>query len=219
MSIMQMMISGINPGSIIYSTPGTYSFTVPRYNTLLIKGWSGGGGGQGAWSTAGTSGTLTSFLSMTLNGGTRGTSSGGAGGTVVDSGTLGTRLFTPGNNGFNPSTSALPITGGAGGTAPNGGTGGIGGSTSTFGSRSNGLPGIIPGAGGGGFAYINSSGFRYAGGGGGSGAYGIITISYTPLLLVGTVINIVVGAKGTGGVSSTAVGGNGADGRVEIYWS
>ena len=36
--------SPVSPGSTSY-TPGTYTFTVPYYNTLVIDTWAGGGGG------------------------------------------------------------------------------------------------------------------------------------------------------------------------------
>ena len=41
------MIMGATPGSTTYSTAGTFSFTVPEYNTLtvIVKGGGGGGGG------------------------------------------------------------------------------------------------------------------------------------------------------------------------------
>lgn len=40
----------VNPGSQAWSSPGTYSFTVPAFHTLsvIVKGAGGGGGGGGA---------------------------------------------------------------------------------------------------------------------------------------------------------------------------
>lgn len=38
--------SGVTPGSITYTTPGTYSFVVPSYNSLEVELWGAGGGGQ-----------------------------------------------------------------------------------------------------------------------------------------------------------------------------
>ena len=38
--------SPVSPGSTSY-TPGTYTFTVPYYNTIVIDTWAGGGGGGG----------------------------------------------------------------------------------------------------------------------------------------------------------------------------
>jgi len=222
MVMTQMMISGITPGSTAFTTPGIHTFVVPLFNTITIQGWSGGGGGQGPIAPIGTSGGLTSFLGMTLNGGIFGTGVGGAGGTVVDSGTGGIRTFIAGNNGGNRGNfwngTTWVFFAGAGGSAPNGGTGGLAGtSTSNVRGTFNGLPGLVPGAGGGGgFFYGSNAAY---GGGGGSGAYGLVSISNISLLIPGSVINIVVGAGGLGGTTSLyGSGGNGANGRVEINW-
>ena len=49
------MWSGSNmptPGSVTYSTPGTYTFMVPRVQSIKISGSGGGGGGGGGGGSA-----------------------------------------------------------------------------------------------------------------------------------------------------------------------
>lgn len=70
-------------GSATYSTPGTYTFTVPAYGslTVTVNGAGGGGGGiyAGAPATrggAGGTGGTSSFASVTAYGGSGGSGAG-----------------------------------------------------------------------------------------------------------------------------------------------
>lgn len=90
----------VSPGTTTYSNPGTYSFTVPNYNTLSVTVKGGGQGGQGGmlisytlWTTFFGSGSLgaaggsSAFGNyITAEGGGINNTAGGSGGTVSDQG-------------------------------------------------------------------------------------------------------------------------------------
>ena len=119
--------SPVVPGSTTYSSPGTYSFSVPLYNTITIEVWGGGGGGsyydRGTLADGGNGGTSTASIAQgTL------TATGGQGGLLWNG------PSSVGGSGFGPagsttasggsSAQAQPYpTGGAGG-GPGGGAGG-----------------------------------------------------------------------------------------------
>ncbi|MBP9669308.1 MAG: hypothetical protein KBE09_03395, partial [Candidatus Pacebacteria bacterium] len=215
-------------GSQTFSTAGTYSFTIPSYDTLTVQVWGGGGGGGGStfhpgnpYGPAGTGGQ-SSFQSLIADGGAGGnrnvvlsTSAGGAGGSAS-----GGSVNTAGNAGL--SIQSPTLSGGSGGSAPNGGTGGAGGAW-----YSNGSPGNSPGAGGGGASrqstmQRNGSSPNSGAGGGGSGGY--TSYTYTAgSLSVGASVPVVVGAGGNGGYAISSAyyqnGGSGAPGQVTITWT
>jgi hypothetical protein len=198
----------VTAGSQSYTTAGSFTFTVPCYNTLTVEVWGGGGGGGGySGGTAGDGGNSTwDGSTLVGNGGNNGVSTngaGGAGGTGV-----GGTTNTTGTAGSAGTSSA----GGAGGKGGNGGAGG--GSQS---STANGKAGTAPGGGGGGGHYSTTYG-GYGGGGGGGGGYATKSFSagtYT----VGASVAVVVGDKGAGANGSTEDGGAGAIGRVTITWN
>jgi hypothetical protein len=171
----------VTSGSQWYGTAGTYSFTIPAYNTLTVEVWgagaggtelsAGGNGGQSSWN-----GTL---IAGGGNGGVGGV--GGIGG-IASGGDIN---LTGGNGGGRGA--------GNGGSSPNGGTGGV------FASGSAGWPGVASGGGGAG-----------EGGGGGAGAFLRKTYS-AGAFSVGANITVVVGAQGAAagawGSGPGAVGG------------
>lgn len=212
-------------GSQTYSSPGTYSFTVPSYGSLTVKVWGGGGGGGSncaeGYAYGGvpsTAGTASRFGSITANGGGRGIDANvapacpdtpGAGGTASGGSTN-----TTGGAGA-ASLSSSPWTGGAGGNSPSGGAGGAGGvgTGGPGGGPGSGYSGAAPGGGGGG------SGSAPGGGGGG---YATRTYSQGDLA-PGASVTVVVGRGGAGAYADlgfgTIYGGNGASGRVTITWT
>ncbi len=187
-------------GSQMYSTPGTFSFSVPIYSTLTVQVWGGGGGGAIATVAAGAGG-LSSFAgSVIANGGGGGnrflttSALGGAGGTA-SGGTTNTTGVTG---------STAPTAWGSGGNGGAGANGGAGGTGTTI----AGTAGTVPGGGGGGGT---------GGGGGGGGGYSSKT--YSAGALSGNV-SVVVGSGGTAGTGGgSAIGGLGAAGRVTINWT
>ncbi len=188
--------SPVSPGSVDFTSPGVYNFTVPSFNSMVVTIWGGGGGGgAGTGSQGGLAGTGSSFLSQSAGGGGGGGNSsqpGGGGGsatggnvnTVGNAGGVGSDF---GGNGF-------------GGNAPNGGAGGTRGQNGGF-----------PGGGGGGRDLF---GFGW-GSGGGSGGY--VQRTYTSgEIAVGSTVSLTVG---TGGLGAVLGSGSGANGRVSISWS
>ncbi len=185
-------------GSAEYTSPGTYTFNVPLYNTLTVtvKGAGGGGGGAAGLTIltneagtytfpsggTGTSGTSSQFAASTPLIG-----NGGGGGAGGDSG-----------SGVAPA--------GAAGTA-------TGGTTNTTGGGSNG------GAGG--------NGSYEDGGAGGDGGRAVRTYTRDAAgaPVVGASITVVVGTRGTGGNGGVGTnytgpkGTNGTNGEVTISWS
>lgn len=196
------------PGSQDYTTAGSYTFTVPAFNTLTVQVW-GGGGGAGGRGAGGNAGSASSFSGVSGAAGTGGganmsggTSIGGAGGTATGGDTN-----TTGSAGSNTSTFA----GANGGNSPNGGTGGAGTGT----ANGNGSAGNPPGGGGGGGGGAGAA--ARGGGGGGGGAYASKTYS-AGQFSVGSQITVSVGAGGTGGTTGFGTGGTGGTGRVYIQW-
>ncbi|WP_423415862.1 hypothetical protein RLW55_05950 [Hyphomicrobium sp. B1] len=194
----------VTPGSQSYTTAGSFSFTIPCYNTLTVQVWGGGGGGAGATSgsrKAGTTGGASNFDgALVANGGVHAptSASGGAGGTA---------------SGGTTNTTGAAGTATVGGAGANGGSGG-----GSSGNNKPGKPGSAPGGGGsGGYFLAVMGGSTARGGGGGGGGY--TTRSYASgVYTVGTSVNATVGAGGVGG-NSTYDGGAGAVGRVTITWN
>jgi hypothetical protein len=220
----------VTPGSVTYSTPGTYSFTVPNFNTLTAtaRGASGGGGSTGSWAldhadfgegcniwgvvnhlggNPGGGGGLSSF-----NGSVVGNGGGGGGGPAAANNATGVAGTQGGASGGDTNT-------------PGGGTSGAAGGPNEC---------KVVDAG----AY----GTRCRGTGGTGGNGGLAQKSYSfGQLTPGSTITIVVGAKGGGaggpglpansdpscaGVypvagwyGTSASGNNGLDGSVTISWS
>jgi hypothetical protein len=215
---------GVAPGSQLFTTPGTYNFTVPFFNTLTVHVWGAGGAGGSGYSTgyalSGSGGNSSAFGISVTGGG------GGAGGngfrTIATAGGQ-TGNSTNGNitnisGGAGLSYSASPTSIKAGGAGANGGAGGAGGA-GVFGGSNGGI-GSAPGGGGGASYYDNGGGawaHTVSGGGGGYGQSRFTSYTYVP----GTTQTIVVGAGGVAanGDISTSRGGNGAPGRVLIVWT
>lgn len=153
-------------GGILYTTPGTYTFTVPEGIYALTILCVGGGGASATDSGSGNAGGTSSFGGSICiaNGGGGGTqSSAGAGGTISgSSGDIGGG--NGGGGGYNGSGNGGG--GGAGGYAGNGGAG------SASGSGNSGSGG--GGGGGGSWSGTTPSGSSGDGGagGGGIGVYG-----------------------------------------------
>ena len=183
-------------GQIAYTTPGTYTFTVPDGVTSLCVVCVGGGGSgakTSGGSVAGTSGEDSSFGSIVIAGG-------GQGGSIalaVAAGGSGSALSSTvggGNGGSGGSGDIFWSGGGGGGAGGYSGPGGTGGTPGSSGS----------GGGGGGGAWASSVAYSNVGGGGGgvgilgegaSGAGGVLTS---------------LDAYGGGGGSGGASGGAGA---------
>lgn len=185
-------VSNTVAGSQTYSTPGTYSFTVPAYTTLTVQVWGGGGGGTGAY-IEGTSGASSQFgATVIAGGGGNGGDPGDGGGGTASGGTTN----TSGGNGSYTS----------GGNSPNGGAGGQPG---TDGDST----GNAPGGGGGPLG-------EGVGQGGGGGAYS--TRTYSAGQLSGSITVVVgAGGNGDNASwnGSYMGGGDGANGRVYITWN
>jgi hypothetical protein len=207
-------LSPVSPSSTTY-TPGTYSFTVPYYNTLVIKAWGagGGGGGNDGDNTVITYGTIT-----LTSGGGKGGGAGGASGATGPGGIGGTATGGDINDpGLSGGVGATNSGGNAGGQADGGGTGGTANSSPPCGV-SVGNSGSVPGGGGAGNIGRDCSkygGMGYAGGGGGGGfvkkthvSGGVNSPSHAQI------ISITVGAGHSG-----AEGAAGANGQVTISWS
>ncbi len=211
-----------------FSTPGTYTRTVPSFSTMTVEVWGGGGAGggfSGVNGTTGGAGSASSFNNeLVANGGGGGVQYNipGAGGTTNNAGDVN----TSGNSGQNGSTqngvTSVFVPGGDGGSAPNGGAGGTGARSSN--GNYTGSPGSIPGAGGGGGSatvrrnpfppfYLNAGSS-----GGGSGGYTSKTYTQSTIAS-GAQVSIVVGPGGTGSGSGTSQGGSGAPGGVVITCS
>jgi len=215
--------SNFTPGNATYTSSGT--FTVPTGTaTLKIEIW--GGGGSGGSSIFGTNPASTnntaggqssvSVLSMTANGGAKGSNpgAGGAGGTAAGgtTNTTGTAGAAGGNVGSCGSPSYY-YKGGTGGASPNGGSGGVA-SCNPF----NGADGASPGAGGSGATGVDSSvepPITEGGGGGGGGGYSTKTLTSS----IAASYVYVVGAGGSKGTGATLAGGDGAVGSVKFTWS
>jgi hypothetical protein len=190
-------VSGTS-GSRTFATPGSYSFTVPKYDgSMTIEVWGGGGGASGGPYfhniSTGQAGTQSSAYSMTAGGGKGGTASSRQGPWWI--------IY-------------VPASGGAGGTASGGATNLTGGAgTAGYGGASphGGGAGSAPGGGGG------TDGNSEVGGG---GAGGYAKTTYTAANLPeGTDINITVGTGGPGASFGGYTGGSGASGAVRFTWT
>lgn len=187
-----LMKGPVFPGSQLFTTPGTFQFQVPEYNTLTVT--VRGGGGQGFGLGAGYNGGNSSFNGDVIGEGGHApvdASAGGAGGNGIG----GDQNFTGGTGG-----GAQALIGGSGGNGANGG--GAGGS-------GNSAAGQAPGGGGSGG---NIMGAGMPGGGGG----GCAVKTYHGELPPGAIITVVVG---DGGNLAVGAGGRGARGQVDISWN
>jgi hypothetical protein len=210
MSIFQLVATTktVAPGSQTYATPGSFTFSVPSYNTITIEVWGGGGGAsyynlgnQANGVDGGASTAVVPQGTLTATGGQGGllfgapSSVGGAG-----SGPAGSTTASGGT-----SAQAYPYpTGGAGG-GPGGGAGGY--------YLTNGGRGGTPGGGGGGYSTFSPGGnFRSVSGGGGGGY-----VSYTTTEYIGATISLTVAAGGDGAVGVPDA--DGGPGTVKITWS
>lgn len=208
----------------IYSTAGSYSFTVPGGVTAVtIKTFAGGGGGGGGNLSFGGGGggggggsdvqssvsvtpgeVLTVAVGAGGGGGAANTDGNDGNDTEVLSGLLASLAVSYGGARGNSGSVAA---GGAGGLAGAGGYAGGSGATGI-------LPGGQGGGGGGaaGSTGAGSNGSSNFGGNGGTGGGGNGGgVSTTP-------DGSAPGGGGQGGNTSSLVGGNGAAGRVEISW-
>lgn len=228
----RLYVVGGNTGSsntVIYSTAGSSSFTVPTgVNSITVEAWgAGGGGGNGSGSTGsggagGGGGYAQSTLSvtpgetLTINVGTGGAkaaaaSNGGYGGgfsAVLRSSTY--LIQAGGGGGGGGLVGTNTYAGGAGGAG--GGTSGIGGSAATGIATVGGPGGQGTTAAGGGGGTAGSSGTagysgtnNLGGDAGGSGA----TCSTAVTTRGG---NGGTGGGGKGGTAATCVGGGGGGG-------
>jgi hypothetical protein len=222
----------------LYTTPGTYNFTVPSHSTIIVSIWGGGGGGGASEAAAGTGGTeggaggTSSFGSyLTATGGSHGgfnavnrtTFAGGtgSGGDINESGITGTQ-----NNIYTNDLGAS-IGGGAGGAAYGGGASVINtASLTNIGGNQNGVAGNSYGGGAACLAYQpqQGGGFKqvilYTGASGGGFARKTWSAG---TLTPGATISLTVGAGGTAGTilySSSFVDQRaGAAGAIKIEWT
>jgi|GEM_PF-2156316 hypothetical protein len=200
-------------GSQTYSTPGTYTFTVPAFSSLsvTVSGAGGGGGGSEATypnnpgsATDGSGGGNSSFYNLTAYGG-----SGGQRATIANDFENPPYSYGTGANGGNGSAS-----GGSYNAAGSGAAGGAGGP-----SWQCQYYGYAP--------YCTNQDYYYYypnGGWGGSGGYSSITWSQGSGPTPGSNVTVYVGGGGAGGASSygTYNGGGssaGGDGSVSITWT
>ena len=189
-------------GEAVFTTPGTYNWTVPEGVTSVCVVCVGGGGGGGDLGIVGGTSSFSSVLSVTggKNSGATGIYSGGSptgqdgGGNGgysyqgVGGGGAGGYSGNGGGGGNNTSLNGVNGTGGGGGggaTYGNGYGGTGGGGVGLYGQGTNGLGSIYvtnasPGGGGGSggsaggnaIASAASNGGSYGGGGGAYGSYG-----------------------------------------------
>jgi hypothetical protein len=184
--------AGLIAKQIEFTTPGTYSWTVPTGITTIssvVVGGGGGGagnGGSGVYGLGGGGGGLSYAVSIAVTPGetlTIDVGAGGAGGGI--SGTSGgnssikrgatTLLVANGGGGGQRTSSGAPVSGGSGGAAlgySGGGNGGGGGtaSSNTRGGGGGGAGGYSGNGGNGGT--VSTPPESGAGGGGGGGAEG-----------------------------------------------
>ncbi len=201
-----------------FSTPGTYTRTVPSFSTMIVEVWGGGGGGGGgAIDNVGEGGGSSSFYGSVIahggNGGTQrstanqandGSGKGGLGGSA-----------TGGDSNISGSSGLDGQYWGDGGASPNGGSGGAGTRSKKQAGDNGGSPG--GGGGGGGIADPNPAPEKdYQGGGGGGGGYAKKTYASGQL---SSTVTLVIGSGGTGAPwyqDDQSAGGNGAPGQVKI---
>jgi hypothetical protein len=225
-----------------YTTPGTYSWVVPSYNTLTVKMWGGGGGsGDTTWNigslggagTYGGDGGTSSFGSyITATGGTKGANAGnfgtpgtggtGTGGDINESGEAGTQTF------FSSPDRQVSIGGHAGGVSYGGGASSYNNAYLGYANgNGNGYPGNSYG--GGASAYNWNDGGNGGGlkniatwDGGSGGGFTMKTWS-AGALTPGSTITITVGAGGSAGIiiafNTPILQSAGAPGAILISWS
>ena len=193
-------VAAFSQNPTIYTTPGTFTFTVPvGVTTIKVEAWGGGaagksasGGGGGGGAFAGINAiTVVPLTTYTITVGQGGAATGGNGqassfGTlVVAAGAIGTNGGTVAAStgtiryaGGNGGTSSGNAGAGGGGSAGAGGAGGVGGNTSDNNGGKAGGAGFsgfgTAGASGGVGGNNNSAGFSgtFPGGGGGEGGTG-----------------------------------------------
>ena len=228
---------GVGPGEVSYTTPGTYTFTVPEgVTSISVVTVAGGGGGVIASSgyvtqapTDGGDSTVNRNTTVLVgaSGGKHG-NNGRSGGAVL----VGTGFS--GGAGVNSSGRYGGAGGGAGGYTAVGGDGsgtafdGIGGGGGGVGLYG----GTVGGAGGsGGSNGSGGTGGEYGGGGGGSGAGigncsggggGALAYSNGIPVTPGESLTVIVGAAGKqelrNYIGYIGGGGPGAKGAVRIIW-
>lgn len=180
-----------------------YAMRMPLY--LRAVGQAGGGGGSGSGGSGGNGSGTTSFGTSLCTANPGSGATGGIGGTGGDATITApaTGLPTRGNSGSCCGGNISGSSGGNGGGGRSGGAG-VGG----FGGANNaGTAGASnTGAGGGGAGVSGASG----GGGGGSGG------SFDCIIPVAPAYVPLVSGFGSGG-TGTSVGGNGANGQLQIY--
>jgi hypothetical protein len=194
---------------ITFSTPGTYSWTVPPGVTnICIEAWGGGGRGgpgfQNGQPGGGGGGGGYGYQCFTVSPGTTYNLNVGAGGSTGigngGSSTFGTLITVTGGNGGTAGTLTVIGTGGAGGTstASFNITGSVGGSGTSLNANSggNGANGGVGGFGPGNTQAVASQGTPQpaipGGGGGGGSSYNYPNLYSTPA--------------------------NGANGQIKIYF-
>lgn len=211
-------VSSVIPGSQVFSTAGTFQFTVPTYNTLTIDLWGGGGAGgaAGPGSTVGGAGESSTIVSLGM------TAGGGGAGIPLDSNVYYRVRSSPGGGGTATGGNTLNASGGAGiqaatdigGDAANGGTGGAGAAVFSNSGITLGSPGNAPGGGGGGGHYDLGGNWLYPGAGGGGANCRSV---FAPASLApGTLLTVVVGAGGQ--ASANNAPGDGATGQITFTW-
>ena len=198
------------PGNQTYSTPGTYTFTVPASGWSTLTVTVDGAGGSGGHDQVGGSnaGGNSSFNSSVIGGGANGGSN-----AFYTSGPI------PGGAGGTASGGDTNTSGNVGGTAPYGGGPGAGGTSAAGASGGSGAQGGVagngaaPGGGGGG----SNPSLNCASGGGGGGR--AVKTYNTSTLTPGASITVVVGAGGASRAPGVNQSGAGGDGKVYIAWS
>ena len=200
--------SPVTPGSVTYTSPGTYYLTIPIYGTLTVELWGGGGSGVSNSSSGGTGGaSYISSLGMTANGGIGGAQLGGGaqqGGPGGSASGGNSNNISGGDGGNGVPGGRGSQHGGAGGNGANGGAGGSGGLYYVYPATN----GSFPGGGSGGSP-------RTAGGGGGGGAY--CSSVFTGSTYAGSVFTIIVGAGSNNGADGDG-SYIGANGQCVITW-
>jgi hypothetical protein len=200
-----------------YTTPGTYTFTVPSYSSsVVVELWGGGGGSGGSGPTpGGANGGAGSASTFAAPGGTL--SAGGGGGGATSTSGLGAMGAGGTASGGDVNTNGTTGTGVAGSSttgyaAPNGYWNSV---ATTQASNGPAFVGKFAGGAATGSNWYVGGGAPI-GGSGGSGAYVKKTYS-AGVLTSGSTITVVVGSGGTaGGQGGAWTGAAGADGEVRI---
>lgn len=217
----------VNPTVKVYTTPGTYTITIPFFiGFFKIELWGGGGGGAQAGLTA-AAGTDTLFdASYVAYGGAAGhvanvsppplrTFPGGSGGSYLNGGTG----SVDGGGGQEGTWDIIGVTpyygGGIGGSNTEGGGGGSG---TGYVPSSPGTSPLFPGGDGG--SPGGGGGGTSGASGGGAGGY-LVNIFYPGGIYYGG--GSVVATVGSGGLGArsgggTKAGGDGAPGAIRISW-